>query len=348
MSEANAEAKIIESGSPPAVAVFQLLTGKWVSQAIYAAAELGVADYVGERERTVDELAREVNADPDSLYRLLRGLTSVGIFVEGEGRRFRNNAYSETLRRNEPGSIRGFARLMGVDISWRAWGDIVHSVRTGQSAFEHVAGETAFEYISTRSFEAEVVNEAMTSLSELAAQAVVDAYDFSGARTIVDVGGGHGLLLSAILKANPDAKGVLFELPHAIEGARQLLADTGILQRTEVVAGDGLESVVPGGDVYILKHIIHDWDDERSIRFIRNAAAALPSGGKLLLIEAVLTPPNVPHFAKLLDLEMLVMSQGGRERTLEDYERLYAAAGLKISNVYPTKAVQSIIEGVKP
>lgn len=333
---------------PPQAVMFQMITGKWVSQAIYAAAELGVADALELGVQSIEELSRATNTDADSLYRLLRGLSSVGIFIEKEGRRFHNNPLSETLRRNTPGSIRGFARLMGMEMAWKAWGELVYSVQTGRPAFDHVAGESTFEYIGARPDQAEIINEAMTSLSELASRAVVDAYDFSGARVIVDVGGGHGLLLATILRANPQAKGVLYELPHAFEGATRLFVEHGLTERVEVVAGDALEWVAPGGDVYLMKHIVHDWDDERSIRFLENCAAAMQSGGKLLVVEAVLTPPGVPHFAKLLDLEMLIMSAGGRERTVEEYERLYAAAGLTVTGVHATHGPHSIIEGVKP
>lgn len=333
---------------PPQVAMMQMITGKWVSQAIYAAAELAVADLLVEDEWPVEELARAVAADVDSLYRLLRALASVGIFHEGEDRRFRNNPLSATLRKDVAGSIRGFARLMGMDAAWKAWGEIVYSVETGRCAFERAAGKSAFDHIGETPSAAEVVNEAMTSLSALVAQAVLAAYDFSGATTIVDVGGGHGLLLASILAAYPEARGILFELPHAAEGARRLLAAHGLAQRAEVAIGDALRSVPAGGDIYIMKHIVHDWDDARALRFMTNCSEAMRPGGTLLLVESVLTPPDVPHFAKLLDLEMLIMSLGGRERTEEEYRRLYGAAGLALTRVVPTDGPHSVIEGIKP
>lgn len=333
-------------GLPPQVLMVQMITGKWVSQAIYAVAELGIADLLAEGEQTAEELARTTNASADALYRLLRGLSSAGIFVEGEQRRFRNSPLGETLRRNVPGSIRGFARHVGMDAAWKAWGEILYSVKTGQSAFDRVAGEPAFEYIGTRPAAAEIVNESMTAICESESQAVVKAYDFSSARTIIDVGGGHGLLLARILNANPQAKGILFELPHASEGAKQLFAKHGLTRRVDVIAGDALQSVPSGGDIYIMKHVIHDWDDDRSIQFMKNCAAAMSSGGKLLLVEMVLTPPNVPHFGKLLDLEMLIMSAGGRERTTDEYQRLYTAAELKMTAIHPTEGSHSVIEGM--
>jgi C-methyltransferase len=333
---------------PPQLAMLQLITGKWVSQAIYVAAELGVADLLAEGERSVDELARTLDANDDALYRLLRALSSLGVFIESEGRRFRNSPLGETLRRDAPGSIRGFARHVGMDVAWAAWGDLINSVRTGKSGFDRVTGETVFEYISTRPAAAEVINESMTSICESESRAVVEAYDFSRARVIVDVGGGQGLLLARILNANPNARGILFELPHASAGARHLFARHGLTHRVDVVAGDALESVRSGGDVYIMKHVVHDWDDDRAIRFISNCEQALAPGGKLLLIETVLTPPETPHFGKLLDLEMLVMSSGGRERTLDEYRRLLARAGLELRANYPTRGPHSIVEGIRP
>jgi len=336
-----------EAPSPQAI-MFELIIGKWVSQAIAAAAELGVADLLAHDVRHIDELAAATKTDAESLYRLLRGLSSVDVFAEDEGRRFRNTPLSDTLRRGHPGSIRGFARLQGMEMAWRAWGELAYSVRTGRPAFDRVAGSPTFEYIGSRPDQAEIVNEAMTSLSELSSAAIVEAYDFSNARVVVDVGGGEGLLLASILHAQPHLKGILYELPHAVDGAARLLAEQGLRDRVQVIAGNALESVVPGGDVYLMKHILHDWDDERALRFLRNCAAVLPSGGRLLVVEAVLTPPGAPNFAKLLDLEMLIMSAGGRERTIEDYRRLFAAVGLELVAEHLTRGPHSVIEGVKP
>lgn len=333
---------------PASLRLLKLVTGKWVSQAIYAAAELGIADLLSSGDKSVQALAHATGSHPDSLYRLLRGLTAVDVFAEGDDRAFRNTELSEVLRSDAPATLRGFAQLMGMDATWKAWGDIVHSVRTGECAFVHACGQSPFEYISARPAAAAVINDAMTSMSEVESAAVVGAYDFSGAHTIVDVGGGHGLLLSAILKANPSARGIVFELPHAVAGAKDLLRRHGLDARTEVVAGDAFESVVAGADLYILKHVVHDWDDERSVRLLKNCANAAAKDARVLLIEPVLTAPGVPHFAKLLDLEMLIMSLGGRERTAGEYGRLYAAAGLKLRRIVPTGGPNSVIEGLKP
>lgn len=332
---------------PPQAAMFQLIIGKWVSQSIAAAAELGMADLLAHGSRGVEELAAATKTDADSLYRLLRGLSSVAVFAEDDDGKFRNTPLSDTLRRDQPGSIRGFARLQGMEMAWRAWGELAYSVRTGRPAFDYVAGSPTFEYIGSRPDQAEIVNEAMTSLSELSSGAIVEAYDFAKAGVVVDVGGGQGLLLATILHAHPHLKGILYELPHAVDGAARLLTERGLRDRAQVIAGNALERVVPGGDVYLVKHIIHDWDDERALIFRRNVPAVLPSGGRLLVIEAVLGSPGQPHFAKLLDLEMLIMSAGGRERTLEEYRRLFAAVGVELVAEHPTRGPHSVIEGLK-
>ena len=266
---------------------------------------------------------------------------------EAPHRRFRNSALGQTLRSDVHGSLRGFARLAGMEMSWRGWGKLLYSVETGECAFAHVAGEDTFSYLGSRPYEAGIVNSAMTSMSALEAQAVVDAYDFSDAQVVVDVGGGHGLLLSTILAANPHLRGILYELPHAVDGAWAALNALALGDRTQVIAGDALKSAPAGGDVYLLKHIIHDWADEPSVTFLRNIAEVLPPDGRLLIVEMVLTPPGEPHFSKLLDLEMLVMSPGGKERTVEEYEALLGAAGLRLSRLIPIDGPNSIIEAVR-
>ncbi|AIO70354.1 methyltransferase [Burkholderia oklahomensis] len=337
----------VDASAAPHIAILQMITGKWNAQALYVAAELGIADLLAEKERTADELAAATDTHPEALYRVLRALGNLGVFIEGDARRFRNNPLSDTLRRDAPGSMRGFARMAGMEAGWKAWGELLYSVKTGRSAFEHVVGRSGFEYIDSHPEVAQIVNDAMTSVSELESPAVARAYDFSGARTIVDVGGGHGFLLATLLIANPDAKGVLFELPHACDGARQLFAKHGLTDRVDVMPGDASKAIEARGDVYVMKHVICDWDDEQAIRIMKNCAEAMPSGGKLLLVEAVLTPPGEPHFAKLHDLEMLIMSSGGHARTADGYRRLYEAAGLSMTAVHPTEGMHSVIEGVK-
>lgn len=325
----------------------RLVTGAWLSQAIVVAAELSLADRLVEKEQSVDELAAACGAQPDALYRLLQTLGCAGLFHESEGRRFRNTPLSETLRSDIPGSLRSLVRQMGIDPIWRAWGHMLYSVKTGRSAFHHLTGQTLFEYIGEHPDAAEIVDSAMVNLSEQEAPALVSAYDFSNAGLIVDVGGGRGQLLAEILAAAPSARGILQELPHAAESARHLFAARGLAARAEVVTSDALEAVVPGADLYIMKHIVHDWDDAHAQRFLSNCAAAMRPDSKLLLAEMILAPPNEPHFSKLLDLHMLVNYPGGRERTLDDFHRLHRSAGLRPTRVLPTESLLSLIESVR-
>lgn len=325
----------------------RLVTGAWLSQAIVVAAELGLADLLADEERSIDELASACGAQADALYRLLQALGCVDLFHETEGRGFCNTPLSETLRSDIPGSLRSLVRQMGIDPIWRAWGHMLYSVQTGQSAFHHITGQTLFGYIGDHPEAAEIVDSAMLSLSEQEAPALVRAYDFSASRLIVDVGGGRGQLLAEILAAAPSARGILQELPHAAESARHLFAARGLAARAEVVTSDALETVVPGADLYIMKHIVHDWDDAHAQRFLSNCAAAMRPDSKLLLAEMILAPPNEPHFSKLLDLHMLVNYPGGRERTQDDFHRLHRSAGLRPTRVLPTESLLSLIESVR-
>jgi len=332
---------------PQAIELLEMITGKWVCQAIYVAAELGVADLLRDGPRSSAEIAKATSANEDAMYRLLRALSNVGIFTERPGRQFELTELGQYLRSDVPGTLRGFARFVGFDPSWRAWGHLLHSVRTGEPAFDHVFGMTSFEHAAKNPAAAAVFNDAMTSISAMEAMAVAMACDFRGIRKLVEVGGGHGLLLATILKANPEMEGVLFEMPHAIEGAKSLFQKEGVADRCKVLSGDFFESVPEGGDAYIMKHIVHDWDDERSVKILRNCHHAMRPQGKLFVVDAVLPQPNEPHFGKLLDLEMLVLTQGGRERTEQDFRKLYEAAGFRLTRIVPTLAQSSVVEGVR-
>jgi len=330
---------------PPAAVLMQLLAGKWVSQALSVAAELGVADVLKDGARPTTDLAAAVGAHEDALYRLLRALSTVGLFHEGANRTFQLTELGQLLRSDVPGSLRGYARFVGEEHNWRAWGHLLHSVRTSEPAFDHVFGEPAFDCIAKDPKLSAMLNDAMTSISLDGARAVVAAYDFRDVRQLVDVGGGHGFLLASILKANPHLKGVVFDLPHAAEGARSLLRAEGLSDRAEVASGSFLESVPEGGDAYIMKHIIHDWDDARATVILRSCRRAIVSGGKLLVVEQLVSPPNEPHFAKLLDLEMLVLAPGGRERTVDELRKLFASAGFELTRIVPTEGPLSVVEG---
>jgi hypothetical protein len=325
-------------------AMMQMITGYWVSVCIYVAAKLGVADVLsGQQALSVAELAKQVQANEDYLYRILRALAGVGIFKELAGKRFEQTAFSDLLRADVPGSMRGIALMMGEE-HYRAWGHLFESVKTGKRPFEAVYGMPVFEYFQKNSEASEIFNDAMTGFASNLHAAVVAAYDFSGFQKIVDVGGGHGALLSVILKNYPKLQGVLFDLPHVVQGA-SLAQD--LKERIEIVGGDFFQSVYTGGDVYILSTVIHDWDDAAAVKILRNVHAAMPDSGILLLSENVVEPDNQPSPAKFLDINMLVMTEGGRERSSEEYRELFRGAGFELTRTIPTPAGLYVIEGIK-
>jgi hypothetical protein len=332
---------------PPPLALNQLVLGKWVSQAVSVAAELEVADRLAAGPRTAADLAAELGVSEDGLYRLLRALANADVFVEEEGRKFSLTDVGQFLRSDVPGSVRGWARMAGHAPWWRPWGELLHSVRTGEPSFPIVFGEGPFQYLAEHPDEAAVFNESMTSISGLEAEAVAAAYDFSGIRTLADVGGGHGYLLGTILRAHPRIGGLLLDLPHVVAGAPGVLGELGVADRCRILAGSFFEDGPIGADAVIMKHIIHDWDDAASIAILSNCAKALPAGGRVLVVEAVVPAPGEKHFAKLLDLEMMVITDRGRERTADEYAALFRASGLRPARLVPTASPVSIVEAVR-
>lgn len=330
---------------PPGLALMEMLAGKWIAQAISTAARLKVADALAGGPRTPEELAATCGADPQSLHRLLRATASVGVFAEDGAGRFGLTPLADCLRSDVPGSLRAMAAYIGAEWDWRPWGDLIGSVRTGQVAFEKSFGKGVFDYLADHPEEAADFHGGMAGWSKQTAAAVVAAYDFSGFGTIVDVGGGTGSLLAGILAATPSARGVVFDSPHVVSQAGATLASAGVADRARTEGGDFFRAVPDGGDAYLMRHIIHDWDDERAATILRNCRKAIRPEGKVLLMEVVIPPGNGPSFGKLLDLEMLVIA-GGRERTEEEYGALFAAAGFRLARVIPTPSPLSIIEAV--
>lgn len=335
------------SAPPPQAVLTQMLAAPLVTQALRVVAELRIADLLAERPRSVDELAAETGAHAPSLYRFMRALASCGVFAEtGDERVFELTPTAELLRADVEGSLRDLAIFMGADWHWQVWGDATHSARTGRAAWEHVHGKEVFPYFAENAEAARVFDNAMTSLSKMVAKAVVEAYDFSSVGKLADIAGGHGSLLAAILRANAHLRGLLFDMPQVIAGAPGQLEAEGVAGRCELAAGDFFESVPAGADAYLMKHIIHDWDDARALSILKNCHRAMPETGKLLLVEMVVPKGNEPHFAKIQDLEML-LSPGGLERTEAEFRELFAAAGFELKRIIPTASPMSIIEGVK-
>ena len=330
---------------PPNIALTQTILGSLNAQAVYVAAKLRVADSLAAGPKTISALAQEVGADPSALYRVMRALASFGVFVEERDRVFRLTPTAELLRSDVEGSLRDVAIFMGEDWHWSVWGQTLHSVKTGEEAWSRVHGRSIFPYFEDNAGPAKIFDDAMSSFSTLARKAVVEAYDFSSLNVLVDVAGGHGRLLTGILEATPELRGVLFDLPHVIERAKENSDVKKVGSRCDLKTGNFFESV-PAADGYIMKHIIHDWKDEEAIRILKNIRNAMTTYGRVLLIEAVVSEGNEPDFAKILDIEMLV-SPGGKERTAKEYADLYRQSGLKLSRIIPTKSPYSVIEGVK-
>jgi hypothetical protein len=320
----------------------RLTNGFQVSQAIHVAATLGLADLLRDGPRSVDDLAAATGTTASALSRLLRALASLGIFAHVSGR-FGQTALSNYLRSDVTGSLRAWAMRIGRPDHWRTWGELERSLRSGTSAFRELYGVTAWDWRAVHPEENAIFNAAMTGLSAGMVESIVAAYDFSQIRAIVDVGGGEGALLSAILAANPHMRGIVFDLPHVLTGATDVVARAGVTDRCELVAGSFFETVPPGADAYILKSIIHDWDDAASLAILRCCRAAVPSSGRLLLVEHVLKPVNEPDPARFSDLNMLVML-GGQERDPDEFTRLCADAGFRLTAIIATASTHSVIE----
>jgi len=330
---------------PPAAAVLHLIMGFRTTQLIYAAAKLGIADLLKDGPQDASAIASAVGAHPRALYRLLRALASLGIFAETTDGRFQLTAFAQTLRSDVPGSLRGLALLFGDEWLWQAYGRTLHSVTTGLPAFDLVHGQALFEYLHRRPEAASIFDQAMTANSEQESTAVLAAYDFSDAVNLVDVGGGQGALLAAILKAYPQAYGVLLDQGSVIDRARSVIDYAGVADRCAMMPGNFFEAVPDGGDLYVLKSILHDWDDRQSMTILKNCREVMRRGSRLLVIERVVPEGNEPSEAKLFDINMLVVT-GGLERTEREYQKIFEAAGFELTRIIPTKAPVSIVEGV--
>jgi hypothetical protein len=319
-----------------------MITGYWLTQMIYAAARLGLADRLADGPRTAEELAADSEAHPRSLYRLLRALAGVGVFAEGEGGRFSQTPLSDCLRRDAPGSQWAMAVVMGEE-HYRAWGDLVGSVRTGETAFDRLYGEPLFEYLAGHPDKTAVFDAAMTSIHGRETRATLDAYNFAGVGVLADVGGGNGTNLAGILGRHPAMRGILFDRPHVVERAAVSLKRAGLLGRCEVVGGDFFGTIPAGADAYFLRHVLHDWDDERATAILRNVRRAMGPAARLLVVESVVPTGGGSSLAKLIDLNMMAVP-GGVERTAPEYRRLFEAAGLRLTRIVPTGAGVDVIE----
>ena len=330
---------------PPELQLFKMISGKINTHLLFVVAELGVADLLKDGPQPVKALAEATNTHAPSLYRILRALASQEVFIETEPKCFGLTPIAERLQSDFPGSLRSSAIFFCRDWHNRAWSNIMHSVKTGECAFEHAYGMKLFDYLEQHPEEFSVFNDAMTSGSTLGAAKLCEAYDFSGIDTLVDVGGGHGMLLATILKANPSLNGVLYDLPSVVEGASGLIDYDGLGDRCRIIGGDFFESVPAGADAYMMKSIIHDWDDKLAAKILRNCKESMAPGGRVLVIDAVVPVDNSPFPSKLTDIEMMLLP-GGLERTESEFGELFSSAGLKLNRIVSTGLTQSIVEGI--
>jgi hypothetical protein len=320
--------------------VFQLMTGHIVASSVNVVAQLGIADRLAGGPRSAEDLARDCGVNADALYRVLRALASLGVFEEQSPRTFGLTPAGAALC---DGPLRWMALWIAGEFNLRVYANAMHSVKTGESAVPATVGADIFDHFAQNGALSKIFNDAMTGFSTVVIPAVLEVYDFSGIRTLVDVAGGHGGVLTSILQKHPSMKGVLFDLEHVLAGARPKIAAQGLADRCSTASGDFFRAVPAGGDAYIMKHIIHDWYDDKAATILENIRAVLPKHGRVILIESVIPEGNEPGLGKIIDLEMLVMP-GGKERTEAEFRALFDRAGFTLTRVVPTKSPLSVVE----
>jgi hypothetical protein len=331
----------------PAMHVFQLATGYVISTALQLAVQVGVADHLAAGPRTAQQLAAATGTNEDALYRVLRALSSVGVFDEVEPRRFALTPAADILRKDAPRSLHDVVVFIADPLHMRVYADAIESLRTGKPAAEKTLGKPLFEWLAEHPEYSSTFNSAMTNMSAVIVPAVLEAYDFGDIGLLVDVAGGHGQVLRSILRKYPAMRGILMDLDHVLAGAKPYIEADGVADRCQTVAGDFFKAVPPGGDAYVMKHIIHDWDDERAAQILRSIHTAMGAKhGKVILLEGVLAPGNEPGLGKIMDLEMLLLP-GGRERSAEEFRGLFDRAGFDLVRVVSTTSPVCVIEARK-
>ncbi len=330
---------------PPHAQLIQMGTASWISAVVYAAAKLGIADHLAAGPRSAVELAGTTRTHAPSLYRLMRTLAGLGILTERDGQRFALTPLGEALKGGAPGSARATLMAFCGPAFWHSWEEILYSLETGKTGFEKAWGMPVFEYLAQHPEEASYFSEAMVGFHGAEPPAVARAYDFSGATTVVDVGGATGNMLAAILSHHAAPRGVLFDRPHVVRDAPALLKARGVEERVTIESGDFFERVPAGGDAYLLSHIIHDWNEDQCLTILGHCRNVITPDGRLLIVETVLPTGDTPHQGKVQDMVMLVIP-GGQERTEAEYASLLSKAGFRLSRVVPTDSVVSVVEAL--
>ena len=331
---------------PPHVQVIQMATAYWASRVVYVAAKLNLADYLADGPKKADALAGPTGTHARSLYRIMRTLSSLGIFAEDAEHRFSLTPLGESLKRGAPGSAHATIVTLGSEWVWQGFEQLLYSVQTGKSACEKVLGEPAFDWLAKHPEEASLFSETMIGFHGMEPPAVAAAYDFSEIGTLVDVGGASGNLITTILAAHSRPRGILFDLPHVVKDAPALIKSRGLDNRIAIESGSFFDAVPTGGDAYTLSHIIHDWSEGQCLTILGNCRKAMNPDGRVLIIEMVLPEGNEPHPGKMLDLMMLV-GPAGEERTAPEYRELLGKAGLRLTRVVPTQSPVSVVEAVR-
>jgi hypothetical protein len=331
----------------PSEQLLQMTTGYMVSAALHTTATLGIADLLKNGAKSTRELAAACSVNEDALYRVMRALASMDVFNEVSARTFELAPVGELLRSDREDSFRNMVLWMGCPMHFDTYQEMLHAVKTGETVVEKVYGVSCFGYFEKDEETGKVFNAAMTTFSKVLTPALLEAYDFSwlNGKTLVDIGGGHGELLTAILKKFPEVRGAIFDLEHVRVGADARIQELGLSDRCHSAGGDFFESV-PAADAYIMKHIIHDWNDERALTILKNCHRAGKDKARVILAEGILTPGNEPDFGKWLDLEMLLLP-GGRERTEEEFRQLFERGGFRLTRVVRTKSLVCMLEAEK-
>jgi hypothetical protein len=314
--------------------LFQMIAGYWESRCVYVACELGLTDYLVDGPKSVEELATLTNCDAESLYRVMRALASMGIYAETaeESRQFVNTPRSNFFRSDLPLSVRLHARLMLGEEGFLGWSNLLHTVKTGEHALKPLLGMDSWEYFDKNKERGALFNQAMSAMTNAENGVIIPAYDFTPYSVIADIGGSYGVLMSSILKVAPNSKGIVFDLERVINEATKNITDPVLKERCQFIGGDFFKGIPEGADLYIMKHIIHDWNDEEASAILKNVAKAMKPTSKILIIDALIEPGNVPQFDKFQDLSMMVIN--GRERTEKEFEELLEPCGLKLNKIY--------------
>ena len=331
---------------PANMAVFEKTQGIWIAKAIGVACELNLAEIIGNEKKTVDEIAKQSNTNSSALYRLLRALASEGVFKEVSPGMFMNSNFSNTLIEGE-GNLKNMIMHQMNETNWLVVNELKYSITSGTNAAQKLLGSDIFTHLENTPEKNELYNKAMTETSRLSSVSIVSAYAFNGIETLADIGGGEGMLLCTILQKNQSINGILFDLPHVVKTADKIVKKFGLEDRVQIVPGSFFEHTIPKADSYLLKNILHAFDDETCIQLLKSIGKSIIGKGKILLVETVIGEDNKAAFGKMLDLQMLIATERGKERTETEFSNIFEAAGFKLSRVVKTVSPFCVIEGIK-